>query len=113
MADDGGLDNKPISEALNLSDRDTQKMLSKNQDFAQGLAQNVIKLEKDRQKSKEFVKSMEGINARGSIFHWKTVGAGPVFITEILKGNKIALIIFIIFILITLATSFYRAFALH
>lgn len=109
MANDETLDAKSVSETFDLSDKETQKMLSKNAEFAAGLVQNINKLEQDKRNSKEFADSMEGISTKRSAFYWKTMGAYPALFTEILKGNKYALIILIIFILITLATSLYQS----
>lgn len=100
-----------VSKTLNLSDRDTQRMLSKNPEFAQNLAQHVIKLDKDRQKSKEFTEAMEGISEKQSAFHWKLIGAYPTLLTQVFKGNKFALAILILFIVIILAIGLYKGFA--
>ena len=104
---------EPIHKTLNLSDKEIQRYLVNNPEFAKELAHTINKLEDERQKSKDIHNAMQGISARRSSFYWKVFGAYPVLFTEILKGNKYALIAFVIFILIIIATAVYRIIGLN
>lgn len=99
---------KNIAEIMGLSDDVIKNYLKSNPDKAKKLALTLISLDKERIQRREFHKSVSALTQRRSSASMRMFGVARAY-AEAIKGNPVANILVVIFLIIIIITAILRS----